>query len=150
MFAETIFVPWVASGLSYKTRLDEDDGFGQLIPLCREFSLSRVNPQSRAFAAILVETIIGPVIDVQIVKILDQYGLEIATPSLLWWRTDILCHDFQRQESVFGCNFTFPVPHSDLVQNYSLNFRNQKEGDLAWDGPIEATRKLVHPCFKSN
>ena len=26
----------VSAGMSYKTRLDEDDGFGQIIPLCRE------------------------------------------------------------------------------------------------------------------
>ena len=40
-----------------------------------------MNPQSKAFAAILGGTIIGPVIEVQIVNILDQYGLEIANPS---------------------------------------------------------------------
>ena len=37
--------------------------------------------QSKAFAAILGETIIGPAIEVQIVKILDQHGLGIASPS---------------------------------------------------------------------
>ena len=57
-------MPWVASGMSYKTRPDEDDGFGHLIQLCREYTLSRVNPQCRAFAAILAGTIIGPVIEV--------------------------------------------------------------------------------------
>ena len=67
--------------MSYKNRLDEDDGFGQSIPLCREYTLSRVNPRSRVFAAILGGTIIGPVIEVRIVKILDAYGLEIAIPS---------------------------------------------------------------------
>ena len=67
--------------MSYKTRLDEDDGFGQIIPLCREYTLSRVNPQSRAFAAIPGGRIIGPVNEVQIVKILDQCGPENAIPS---------------------------------------------------------------------
>ena len=71
----------VSAGLSYKTRLDEDDGFGQIVPSCREYTLSRVNPQSRAFAAIPGGTIIGPVIEVQVVKIIDQYGLEIAISS---------------------------------------------------------------------
>ena len=37
--------------------------------------------QSRAYASILGGKIIGPVIEVQIVKIIDQYGLEIAIPS---------------------------------------------------------------------
>ena len=67
--------------MSYKTRSDEEDGFGQIIPLCREYTLSRVNPQPRAFAAILGGIILGPFIEVQIVTILDQYGLEFATPS---------------------------------------------------------------------
>ena len=67
--------------MSYKTRRHKDDGFGQLLPLCREFTFSRVNSQSRAFAAIPGGTTIGPDIEVQIVKILDQYGLEIAIPS---------------------------------------------------------------------
>ena len=49
--------------------------------LCREYTLSRVNPQSRAFAAIPGGRIIGPVNEVQIVKILDQCGLENAIPS---------------------------------------------------------------------
>ena len=40
--------------MNYKTRLDEDDGVGQIIPWCREYTLSRVNPQSRVFAAVPV------------------------------------------------------------------------------------------------
>ena len=74
--------------MSYETRLDEDDGFGQIIPGCREYTLSRVNPLSRAFSAIaggtIIGTIIGPVVEVHIVKILVQYGLEIAILSPNW------------------------------------------------------------------
>ena len=55
-----------------QTRPDEDDGFGQLIPLCREYTLSQAHPQSNFFAAILGGTIIGPVIEVQIVKIREK------------------------------------------------------------------------------
>ena len=64
-----------------QTRLDEDDGFGQINTLCREFMLSRATLQSRVCAAIPGRTVIGPVIEVLIVKILDQYGLETAIPS---------------------------------------------------------------------
>ena len=56
----------VSAGVSYKTRPDEDNGFRQIIPLCREYTLSRVSPQSRAFAAIPGGTIIGPVIEVPV------------------------------------------------------------------------------------
>ena len=60
---DAVFTHRVSAGMSYKTRPDEDDGFWQLIPL---YTLSRVNPQSRAFAAIPGGTLIGPIIEVQI------------------------------------------------------------------------------------
>ena len=44
---------WVSAGMSYRTKLDEDDGFGDPIPVCREYTLSRANPLSKAYAAIL-------------------------------------------------------------------------------------------------
>ena len=50
--------------MNKKTRPDDDDGFGQIIPFCREYTLSRVNAQSRAFAAIRGGTIVGRVIEV--------------------------------------------------------------------------------------
>ena len=69
--------------MSYKTRPDDADGFfWQIIPLCREYTLSKVNSRSRVFAAIPGGTIKGQVSEVQTEKILDQYGLEIAIPSL--------------------------------------------------------------------
>ena len=71
---EAVFTHRVSAGMSYKTRPDDDDGSGQLISLCREYTLSRVHPQSTAFAAIPGGTIIGPVIEIQIVKILDTFG----------------------------------------------------------------------------
>ena len=71
----------VSAGMNSKTRPDEDDGFGQIIPYCREYILSRAHPQSRIFAALPGGTIIGPVIEVQIVKIIDHCGFEIAVPS---------------------------------------------------------------------
>ena len=79
---DAIFVHLVSAGMSYKTRLDEDDGFGQIISFCRERTLSRVNPRSRVFAAIPGGTIIGPVIEVQFMKILDSYGLEFQMDIL--------------------------------------------------------------------
>ena len=75
------FVHRVSAAMSYNIRPDEDDGLGQIIPLCREYTLSTVNSRSRVFPAIPGGTIFGPVIEVQILKIIDQYGLEIAIPS---------------------------------------------------------------------
>ena len=71
----------VSAGMMCKTRLVEDDGKRQLVPLGREYIHSRANLQSRVFAAIPGRTVIGPVLKVQIVEILGQFGLEIAIPS---------------------------------------------------------------------
>ena len=71
----------VSAGMRYKTKPDEDDGSGQIIPLCQEYTLSSVNPRSSVFAAIPGGTTIGPVIEVQILKILANFGLGIAIPS---------------------------------------------------------------------
>ena len=43
---------------------------------------------------------------------------------------------------------TFPLLDSDSVQNYSLNFKNLKEGSLAQDAEILASRRLVRPMFQ--
>ena len=45
--------------------------------------MSRFYPEAQALAAIPDGTIIGPVLEVQIVKILDGYGIDVAIPSLV-------------------------------------------------------------------
>ena len=42
----------------------------------------------------------------------------------------------------------FPMPDTDPVRNYSLNFRRQKEENLAWDSQRLASRRLVRPVFQ--
>ena len=42
----------------------------------------------------------------------------------------------------------FPMPNSDPVQNYSLNFKDQKEENLAKNRPVLATRRLVQLMFQ--
>ena len=67
--------------MSHNSKPDKDDGFGDPIPLCREYTLPRANPLSRAYAAILGETIVGPVIEVHVVQMFGTHGLEIEVPS---------------------------------------------------------------------
>ena len=62
----------VSGGMKYKTRLGEDDG-----------TFSRARPQSRVFAAIPGGTVIGPVLEVRVVKILGEHGLRISIASAL-------------------------------------------------------------------
>ena len=54
--------------MMWRTQPDEDDGWERIVPLCREYTLSRI---------------IGPVLEVQIVNILGQPGLENSIPSTL-------------------------------------------------------------------
>ena len=68
----------VTAGNRYQVQPDEEDGWGQITLLCREYVCSRVFPR-----AIPAGTIIGPISEVHIVKILDEYGLEVAIQSLL-------------------------------------------------------------------
>ena len=72
----------VAAGRQYKIRPDEDDEWRTITPLCREHSISRYYPKAQALAAIPEGTIIGPVLEVHIVEILDEYGIEVAIPSI--------------------------------------------------------------------
>ena len=70
----------VSAGMSYKTKPGEDDGVGDHIPVCWEYTLPRANPLSRAYAAIPGVTIIGPVIEVHVVQLCGSHGLEIEIP----------------------------------------------------------------------
>ena len=87
--------------MKYKTRLDEDDGWGRIVRLCREYTFSRAHSESRVFAAILGGTFIGPVIKVQIVKIVGQRGRDFI-PSTLKHETTLLCSDYQRNGARSG------------------------------------------------
>ena len=130
-----------SAGMRYKTKLDEDDGLGYPIPLCRDYTLSRVNPQSRAYAAIPGGTSIGPVIEGHIVEILDQYGLEIAIPSPNnpKWTSCVL---ISREKSRFVDDLHIPMSNITApARVYSLKTR--KKVNLAWRNRRLALGKLV-------
>ena len=50
--------------------------------LCREHTCSRVFLHAKPLGAVPAGTIIGPISVVLIVKILDEYGVEVAIPSI--------------------------------------------------------------------
>ena len=78
---KTYFQYRVTAGKQYKIRPDGDDGWRTITHLCREYTFSRSFPKSQVLVAIPEGTITGPVLEVQIVKIIDGYGKEIAIPS---------------------------------------------------------------------
>ena len=65
----------VSIGMSYKTIPDVDDGFGDKTPACRGYTLHRANSDSRICATIPGQTIIGPVLQVQIIQYLGINGI---------------------------------------------------------------------------
>ena len=68
----------VETGIWCITIPDVDDGFGDFTPVCREYTLPRADTQSRAYAG---GTFIGPVIEVHVVQLLGNHGLEIKIRS---------------------------------------------------------------------
>ena len=72
----------VAAGKQPKVRPNGDDGWRTITLLCREYSISRYYPKAQALAAIPEGTIIGPALEVHIVKIVDGCGIEVAIPSV--------------------------------------------------------------------
>ena len=71
----------VRTGMSYKTVPDVDDGFEDRTPACREYTLPREDQNSRIYATIPGQTIIGPVLQAHILRYLGISGLEIQIPS---------------------------------------------------------------------
>ena len=72
----------VTAGKKYKNRPDGGDGWGTITPVCREYTLSRSCPKSQVLTTVPEGTLIGPVLEIQNVKILDGSGIEVAIPSI--------------------------------------------------------------------
>ena len=70
-------IPEIATNFDLMVTTD-----GENTLLYREYLNYRSYPKTRALAAVPAGTIIGPIIEVHIVKILDEYGLEVAIPSI--------------------------------------------------------------------
>ena len=93
------FLHSVSACMSYKARPDEDYDFGQIVRICREYTLSRVNSQSRASAAIPAGTIIGPVIEFRSWKFLTNVDLKLQFHHpmkqnghpMLWFPEERVC-----------------------------------------------------------
>ena len=79
---KALFQHLVTAGNRYQIGPGGDDGWREITLLCRKYLVSRIYLEAKALAAIPAGTIIGPVSEVHIVKILDEYGLEVAIPSL--------------------------------------------------------------------
>ena len=79
---EATFIHEVAVG-RFSAASDEDDGFGDRTPVCREYTSPTAESDARNFAAIKQRTIIGTVLQIHAKKCLDIYGIEMQIPSTI-------------------------------------------------------------------
>ena len=65
------------------TKFDQmEKADGDKSHLCREYTCSRAFTQAKPLVTIPAGTIIGPISEVLVVKILDECGVEVAMPSI--------------------------------------------------------------------
>ena len=90
---DATFARRVCTGMSYTTIPDRDDGFGDRTPACREYTPPCENSSSRIYATIPRQTVIGPVLQVHIIRTLGINGIPINNDE----RTNLLGDDMHRE-----------------------------------------------------
>ena len=122
----------VSAGTYYTTRLDEDDGWRSIVPLCRECTFSRAHVESRVFAAIPgKKQLLDRYLEVPIVRILGQLGLEISIPSTLKHETTsyfVITRGSERFVDEIHDHKNELRPSTELL----TAFQNQKGENLVW------------------
>ena len=86
---EAGFLRTVAKGMYCKTGDDVDDGFGNFVESCREHTVSRTHPDSKAKLRIYNYMKIGLVLDVKVICHHNVYWIEIQIPSTVGDRTNV-------------------------------------------------------------
>ena len=80
---EAAFIHEVAVGRFHRAASNVDHGFRDRTLVCREYTSSRADADSKIVAAIEQRTIIGPVLQVHTLKNLGKNGIEIQIPSTI-------------------------------------------------------------------
>ena len=79
----------VMSQQEFATKFDQMEKVdGDKSHLCREYTCSRAFPQAKPLRTFPAGTIIGPISEVLVGKILDECGVEVAIPSI-WKPGDV-------------------------------------------------------------
>ena len=111
----------------YKTIPDVDDGFGDRTLACREYTLFRGDSNSRIYSTIPGQTVIGPVLQVHIIRYLGISGIEIQIlPTTTKERTSwvVICRWKNRYVEELNLN----VPdHSPASSDWLLERSVAKE-----------------------
>ena len=89
--------------------------------LCREYTCSRAFPQAKPLGTIPAGTIIGPISEVLVVKLLDECGVEVAMPSILQNLETCLTLRYPGKPSAMWMKFTLtnkkPRSSGELLEN---------------------------------
>ena len=72
----------IEKGNYYVTTALDDDGWGKRTSMCKEYTAPRNREDSKPYASIDAEKEIGPVLNIEIAKIIDVPGIEVQVPSL--------------------------------------------------------------------
>ena len=119
----------VTTGNRYQVRPDGEDGWWQITLLCREYVCSRVFPQAKTVGSHSSRHIYRPISEVHIVKILDEYGVEVAIPSICK-PGDVTYVVISRETERFVNEFMLTKQKPDPVGHCSKSFNNPKKACL--------------------
>ena len=84
----------------------------------------------------------------QVADVARWQGATTITTLASWQFGQTFWQHLQWKESGSWIKSIFPLPNSDPVQNYSLNFKNLKEENLAQDSRMPTTSRLVRAMFQ--
>ena len=102
---------------------DVDDGFGDRTPACREYTPPRENSDSRIYATIPGQTIIGPVLQVHSIQYIGINGIDIQIPSTTTKERNswvVICRGTNRYEDEWHLNDPDHSPTSSELLLESL------------------------------
>ena len=111
--------------MSYKTVPDVDDGCGDRTPACREYTLPRADSDSRIYAPIPGQTVIGPVLQVHIIQCLGLDGIEIQIPSTKTQNRTSWVAICRAHLNPFGNNPDEKEPFDDLSKPRKVHYYSE-------------------------
>ena len=136
----------VSARMYFRTRLDEDDGWERIVPLCWKNTFSRAHLESQVFAAIPGGTVFGPVLEVQIVKILGLPGLGISISSTLKHETTPQFVITRGTDRLVYENFGHKNELRSSAELISAFQKSEGREPCVEEGRSNALRKLVLLC----
>ena len=135
------FVHRVSAGMSYKTRPDEDDGFWAVDSIMQRIYTSN-KPTIQFLQQFLEEQLFDQPLKFRCWKLLTNMDLNLPFHHhMIQHGHPMLWYPEERVGS--WMKLIFPMQNSDPAQNYYLNFRKQKEENLASHSRRLASRRLV-------